>query len=195
MLIAVGIGEIRIGKPDDVLQTLLGSCVGILIYDPQRLIAGLAHVQLPGELPTASENDATCNNPIEVSHSSKLTRLRTKRQLGKYADTAIPELVEQLSRSNASIQSLEAHLFGGADMFSVRRKPSIGQLNIDFVERWLAAYDIPIQSRQVGGTQARRVVFTVASGEMDVQTLTPPPPSIRGQQAGQPDSCTGGSLK
>ncbi|MFH0869540.1 MAG: response regulator [archaeon] len=49
--IIVEMGGIEIGRENDTLLSLgLGSCVGVIIYDPLRRIAGLAHVMLPSSL-------------------------------------------------------------------------------------------------------------------------------------------------
>lgn len=72
--IKVGIGDLNIAKSPDRLITLgLGSCVGIALIDINNKIVGLSHIMLPD-----SKSFSANNNPM------------------KYADTAIPMLIERL---------------------------------------------------------------------------------------------------
>ena len=68
--IKVGMGDLQVATGPVVFRTLLGSCVGLALYDPHRAIGGLAHVVLPNSGGTAALP-------------------------GKYADTALPELLRQ----------------------------------------------------------------------------------------------------
>lgn len=96
----VRMGEIGIGSAGQTLSTLLGSCVGVIVFDPKRAVAGLAHIQLP---------------------ASSLRGSQAEDSLGKYADIAIPELLRQVLPGGGSVPSslrLVTHIAGGADMFA-----------------------------------------------------------------------------
>ena len=83
----VRMGEIAVADVEGVLCTLLGSCVGVILYDRSNSIGGLAHVVLPDS--------------------------RGKSELpGKYVDTAIPELLRQLDEAGTNRRSLRARLAG-----------------------------------------------------------------------------------
>ena len=45
--IRVSMGGLKFAEPPDVLETLLGSCVGIAIWDERSGCGGLAHALLP----------------------------------------------------------------------------------------------------------------------------------------------------
>ena len=50
-------GEFRVSKrPEDVITTILGSCVSACIYDPVRRIGGMNHFLLPGTDPRERQN-------------------------------------------------------------------------------------------------------------------------------------------
>ena len=71
--VTVGIADLNVVKSPDTLVTYaLGSCVGICLYDPDKKIAGLAHIMLP----LSTEAAQGVNN---------------KR---RYADTGIAELIQ-----------------------------------------------------------------------------------------------------
>src|SRR5690242_4011891 len=91
----VGMAEIKVTRsPDDVLIALgLGSCVGVCAYDAQAGVAGLAHVVLPDS----------------ASHPASA---------GKFANTAIPLLLEEMQKLGASLKSVRVALAGGAQLFA-----------------------------------------------------------------------------
>lgn len=98
--IKVGIGDLNIAAPPDRLITLgLGSCVGIAIYDNINKIAGLAHIMLPD-----SSGFTNQSNPL------------------KFADKAIPILIEKLKQNGAQQRYLKSKIAGGASMFSFPEK-------------------------------------------------------------------------
>ena len=85
----VRIAEIVASKAPARLRTVLGSCIGVALYDRRAGIGGLAHVMLP-------------DSRGEV------------KMPGKFADTAIPALVEKLTQAGAG--KLSAKIAGGANM-------------------------------------------------------------------------------
>jgi chemotaxis protein CheD len=134
--IAVRMGEIAVSSnPDDVLLAIgLGSCIGLALVDQRRGVAGLAHVMLP-EAPAG-------RGPV-----------------GKFADLAVPELVEQVTALGASRPMLRAVLVGGAQMFSLGSSAAmdIGVRNDAAVRAALAKERISIVAAEVGGSMGRTI--------------------------------------
>src|SRR5699024_10308243 len=96
--IRVGIADLNIVQaPHSIMTSALGSCVGAVIYDRGKKVAGLAHVLLP---------DSTV---------AKQPHLKPY----KYADTAIPILIDKLVHAGARKMALEAKIAGGAQMFQL----------------------------------------------------------------------------
>jgi chemotaxis protein CheD len=134
--IAVRMGEIAVSSnPDDVLLSIgLGSCIGLALVDQRRGIAGLAHVMLPEAL--AGGGPA-----------------------GKFADLAVPALVEQVVALGTSRPMLSAVLVGGAQMFSLGSSAAmdIGVRNDTAVRAALAKEHISIAAAEVGGSNGRTI--------------------------------------
>jgi len=147
----IRIGEIGFGIDPDCLRTFVGSCVAIVLHDPVNRAAALAHVQLP-----TSTDQPTL-------------------ELGRYADTAVPELVRQLRQRSRLEISLVAHMVGGADMFPVTQARSVGRLNTAAVKALLLSQRIPILTEDCGGNLARRLVFDVRTGKLQIEMIEPPP--------------------
>lgn len=152
-VVKVGISDLNIAKAPDTIRTSgLGSCVGAVIYDQQNKIAGLAHVMLPD------------------SKHTKQRLLNTH----KYADTAIPELVDLLIANGAKKNNLKAKLAGGAQMFSFRSHSDImriGPRNTEAVTEIIRELRIPIIASDVGGNSGRTIEFNPDTGQLKIRTV------------------------
>ncbi len=151
-VIRIGIADLNVGKSPDILVTLgLGSCVGIALYDKVTKIGGLAHIMLPD-----SKQARTGQNPA------------------KFADTAIPMLVEKMERAGASRSRIVAKIAGGAQMFSFSDKNlqlSIGKRNVEAVKKVLASEKIPLVAEDTGGNHGRSVELHTDTGKFIVKTV------------------------
>jgi chemotaxis protein CheD len=141
----VGMGEMHVVQGSGILRTLLGSCIGLILHDTIRCVGGMAHIVLP----TSNGSD----------------------QLGKYADTAFPELVSQIQRAGGISRSLTAKLAGGANMFALTTSNGIGEQNLAMVEQLLKEARIPVLGRHCGGQQGRKVAFDVQTGAVTVEVV------------------------
>lgn len=140
-------GEIRVTQKEGVLRSLLGSCLGVALWDRRLKIGAMAHVVLP------------------VSNGQ--TSLP-----GKYADTAVPEMIrrmEELARGEKL--TLSAKIAGGANMFSSPSNATVGDQNIVAVEAILSRLRIPILGRHLGGEQGRRMLLDVATGNVTIEIV------------------------
>ncbi|HAM79415.1 MAG TPA: chemotaxis protein CheD [Ornithinibacillus sp.] len=153
-IVKVGIADLNIvSAPDCIRTTGLGSCVGVVLYNQPKQIAGMAHIMLP---------------------NSKLAK-QTNLNLYKYADTAIDILVDQLCRKGLRKSSLQAKLAGGAQMFQFSSNNDmmrIGQRNIEAVLQKLAEHHIPVIASDVGGNFGRTIEFDPATANLRIKTIT-----------------------
>lgn len=150
--IKVGIGDFNIAMPPDKLITLgLGSCVGIALIDSVNMLAGLAHIMLP-----ESKNFTSQSNP------------------NKFADIAIPALVERMLKMGANRRNFKAKIAGGASMFSFADKNSImdiGNRNSKAVKIVLKNMGIPIISEDLGGNSGRTMIVEISTGKVYIRTV------------------------
>ena len=147
-LVVVGIADLNIVKaPDRIITYALGSCVGIFLYDPVQKIAGLSHVLLP-------ESNSSSGD----------------KNIMKYADTAIEELVRRMELMGCRRNMLVAKIAGGADMFSFSGL-SIGQRNVETTKRELARLQIKLVAEDTGSNYGRTVECDPETGNMIIKTL------------------------
>jgi chemotaxis protein CheD len=145
-LVNVGVAQLKIGSSPQVLRTILGSCVGICIYDRQKKIGGLAHVLLP---------ELTGDGNPE-----------------KYANTAVPMLIDLLFKQGCRREFMSAKIAGGGAMFKFSQGNTLGQIgdrNVEATQKALREKNIPILSEDVGGCSGRVIDFFLDDGHLKVK--------------------------
>lgn len=148
-LINVGIADYNISSSPDVLRTILGSCVGICLYDSEKAIGGLSHIMLP------TMNDSTMS-------------------VKKYADTAIPTMLGEMEKHGAERGRITAKIIGGAKMFNVPENTMMGEIgnnNTIKVRDVLKGLGIKILSEDTGGNYGRTIDFYLETGVIKVKSM------------------------
>lgn len=149
----VKVAQHAVGGKNDMLVTLgLGSCVAILLQDAGAGVMGMAHALLPE--PALSRDAA---NPY------------------KFATTAVPALVAEMTAMGARRERLEARLVGGAAMFASLMVPgtlNMGERNVRAARAALEEAGIPIRGEEVGRDFGRSVRMKL--GEVLVSSVGRP---------------------
>lgn len=150
--IRVGISDLNVAySPDKLITVGLGSCVGIAIYDKEVGLGGLAHIMLP-----------------DSSQFNKVTNEI------KFADLAIPILVNNMIKKGAKLKNMRAKIAGGASMFNFSDKSiimDIGKRNGIAVKNALKILSIPIVGEDIGGNKGRTLIFETISGLLFIRTV------------------------
>ncbi|RVV98738.1 chemotaxis protein CheD [Mesobaculum littorinae] len=132
-------GEFRVtSDPQDILVTILGSCVATCLFDEQAGIGGLNHFLL-----------ARSSEPDQASL--------------KYGAYSMELLINALLKGGAQKRRLKAKVFGGARM--IKGLSDIGDSNGRFAISFLAHEGIPVVNTSLGGTQARKIRFDATRGK------------------------------
>lgn len=151
-VVRVGIADMNIVKEPMTIRTSgLGSCVGIVLYDEAKKIAGLIHIMLPD------------------SALGKSGRLN----VAKFADTGIYALMERLKEEGVRPMSLKAKIAGGAQMFQFGSSDTIriGPRNVEAVKKELQRLSIPLIAEDVGGSSGRTIEFNPATSLLNIRTV------------------------
>ena len=146
-LVNVGIAQVMLGDNTTTLRTILGSCVGICIYDKVAKKGALAHVLLP--------EDTTKSNNRE-----------------KFAETAVPYMVELLTKEGGKISNMTAKIAGGASMFQFAESFALGNIgdkNVETTLRMLKNFNIPVLEKDVGGNLGRVIDFNISDGSLKIK--------------------------
>jgi chemotaxis protein CheD len=149
--VRVDMADMKVENGSVELLTSVGSCVAICLHDSVHKCGGLAHVMLP--------------HSSDVSHEPLPS---------KYADTAIPALVEGIRKMCGKDLRLSAKIAGGANMFANLGSDGnldIGGKNVRAAREGLSNRKIRLIGEDVGGLHGRRISFNVSSGVMMVKSF------------------------
>ncbi len=151
-VVRVGIADMNISAASTTIRTSgLGSCVGVVLYDELRKIAGMVHVMLPDS---------------SLDRSQKLN-------VAKFADTGIYALMERLKEEGARPMALKAKIAGGAQMFQFGSSDTlrIGPRNIEAVKKELKRLSIPLIAEDTGGKSGRTIEFDPLTTMLSIRTV------------------------
>ena len=143
-----------VAKSPDLLETqALGSCVGIVIYDEEAGIAGMAHAMLPD-----------FDEAREVSKGTP----------SKFVNSAIELLVKELVKLGGKKARFRAKLAGGANMFPdivSTKSMAIGERNIISAHDTLKSRGITITGEETGGHIGRTIVFDTKKNTLLIKAV------------------------
>lgn len=151
-VVRVGIADMNIVKGPMTIRTSgLGSCVGIVLYDERKKIAGLLHIMLP---------DSSLGKSERVNAA-------------KFADTGIYALMELLKAEGVRPMSLKAKIAGGSQMFKFGSSDTIriGPRNVEAVKKELKRLSIPLVAEDTGGSSGRTIEFDPATSLLNIRTV------------------------
>ena len=158
-MIKVGMADLNSCKAPEVLTTLgLGSCVGIVLYDPVTKVSGLAHIMLPDS-----------------------TQIRNNSNVAKFADTGVDKLISDMLLLGAKKQRLVAKIAGGAQMFSfdsANEMMRIGERNVKATKAKLSTLGIPLLAEDTGKNYGRTIEFYSESGDLLIKTIGRDPKTV-----------------
>jgi Chemotaxis protein; stimulates methylation of MCP proteins len=150
--IKVGIADLNVVLDPGAIMTIgLGSCIGIALYDKTTKVAGLAHIMLPDSTQFKSNT-----NPM------------------KFADLAIPMLIEKMEKQGCNKRNIVAKIAGGASMFNFSDKSiisDIGKRNSDAVKKALNYESIRIISEEIGGNKGRTMILKANDGTVILKVV------------------------
>lgn len=151
-IIEIGIAKMAIAKTPIIITTKsLGSCVAIILYDSVAKVGAMAHIMLP---------------------NSKY--IKNKDKSGKFVDTAIPAMINQMIIRGAVRKKIVAKLVGGAKMFKSVNNDSpldLGRKIIDAAKKMLRKNGIRIVAQDIGKDYGRTVEFDTSDGSVMVKML------------------------
>lgn len=144
----VGLAELKVStNPGKLVTVGLGSCVGIILYDPKVRVGALIHAMLPRPI-----------YGMDIENKAK------------YVETAIPLALEEMKKLGAKKRRITARLVGGARMFTLDKEVFIGYKNVEIAEDILKSTGIKITGKETGGAIGRTVEFDVSTGRVLVKT-------------------------
>lgn len=146
VLTNVILGNYRVSDdPNEIITTVLGSCVAVCLYDLSAGVGGMNHFLLP------EGRSGDLEEVVFGLHAMEL-------------------LINSMLKQGAMKSNMKAKLFGGAKM--IGGLSDIGERNVQFAHEFLDDESLPILAESVGGTMGRKIRFAPTTGSV-MQRLVP----------------------
>jgi chemotaxis protein CheD len=145
-------GEYYVSTQDEMISTVLGSCVSACVYDRLRGIGGMNHFMLPE--PLGGERGSWAD---------------TVGRAARYGNDAMEQLINAILKAGGQRANLEVKVFGGGRVLATMT--DIGQRNIAFVRRYLQAERLDVCAEDLGDVHPRHVQFFPNTGKARVRQL------------------------
>jgi len=145
-------GEFYVTAQDEIIVTVLGSCVSACVRDPVFGIGGMNHFMLP----------------LQTGDSGTWDR----KGLGlatRYGNYAMEHLVNEILKNGGMRKNLEIKVFGGGKILA--QMTDIGDKNIQFVLEYINTEGLKLLNHDLGDIYPRKVQYHPKSGKVRVKKL------------------------
>lgn len=149
-------GEYFVAHENLIIMTVLGSCIAACLWDSRARLGGMNHFMLP------------------EGGSAELS--------GRYGSYAMELLINEMQKHGARRETMQAKIFGGAQVMHTFTTMNVGERNTQFVINYLRTEHIPIVSDDVLDICPRKVVFFPVTGKAMVKRLAHTHPDILAQE-------------
>ncbi len=146
-------GEYYVTRSDEVIATVLGSCISVCIRDPYAGIGGMNHFMLP-------ENNNKEQDSWEYNKANRAAR---------YGTDAMEHLINDILKHGGIKSNFEIKVCGGGKIFE--RMSDVGIKNIRFIKNYLDTEGFKPVSVDVGSIYPRKVRYFPADGRMQIKKL------------------------
>jgi chemotaxis protein CheD len=146
-------GEYYVTCIDEMVVTVLGSCVSACVRDSRLGIGGMNHFMLP-------VNKGRSGGSWDQDSLGNSTR---------YGSFAMERLINDILRNGGRRQNLEVKIFGGGRILA--HVTDIGRKNIDFVQHYVQTEGLRLLASDVGDVYPRKVYYLPSTGKAYVKKL------------------------
>jgi chemotaxis protein CheD len=148
--VIIGVGDMAVSNNASVtLSTYaLGSCIGVVAYDPGIKAGGLLHFMLP---------------------DSTISPDKAKTKPAMFADTGMPMMMRALNGLHVDPSRMRLFLAGGACVLQGTDPFKIGERNIEAVKRFVQKYNLRVIGSDVGGIVNRTVHLEISTGKITMK--------------------------
>lgn len=142
-------GEVIVSRHPILVSTILGSCIAVTIFSPEKKIGAICHAMFPSN-PTRGDGNV------------------------QYVDTAIYYVFDKMMEYTRKTD-LIVKLFGGARVLAGggygEDRLAIGEQNISQAKKTLADLGLAIANSDIGGLRGRKLLFSIKTGDVYLRRL------------------------
>lgn len=147
----VGVADMKVSKSqtESLITYALGSCIGLVIYDPVVKVGGILHYMLP---------------------ESSIDKEKAAARPYMFADSGIPRLFKSAYKLGAAKQRMKVYVAGGAEILDQKGFFNIGKRNYMALKKMFFKNKMMIDKQNVGGNTNRTVRIEIATGDVYIKT-------------------------
>lgn len=142
-------GEVALGTAEDELRTVLGSCVAVTLWHPERRIGVMSHVLLPRQQHAPGYGSSSGGD-------------------ARYASGSLQKMLGLLRTKGIPPADCICKIFGGARVFA-GNSHGVGSANVRELRRLLDRAGVHVSNESVEGTGHRLLRFVIATGDVWVR--------------------------
>ncbi len=140
----VMVADMKIGRQKDLLVThALGSCLGLVAWDPEAGVGGLLHAMLP---------------------LSKINPEKAEKNPFMFVDTGVPEMFRRIYEAGGQKSRLQVRAAGCGQPMGNEEMFKIGDRNFTVLRKLLWKNNVMLKSKDVGGNRSRTLHFDLSTG-------------------------------
>jgi chemotaxis protein CheD len=144
-------GEVYVTRSEELIVTVLGSCVAACIRDKVNRIGGMNHFMLP----LTKDERVIPSNAVSTA--------------ARFGNFAMEYLINNIIKNGGERRYLEVKLFGGAKVLN--QMSDVGRKNIDFVLQYVRSEALTVLAKDLGGECPRKLIFNPITGLVRVKKL------------------------
>ncbi len=144
-------GEYYVTRANELVTTVLGSCISACIRDPVNGVGGMNHFMLP------LKNSHSQSNQVDVSAAAR------------YGNVAMEYLINTILKYGGKRANLEFKIFGGGSVLA--QMTDVGERNIKFVKQYLRMEGFKAAAEDTGDVYPRKVIYNPFTGKASIKKL------------------------
>ncbi len=143
-------GEFYVTRDNELISTVLGSCVSACIRDVKLGVGGMNHFMLP--LDKSAKDDS-------VSESAR------------YGNHAMEMLINAILKAGGLKKNLEMKIFGGGKVLSSMSNIDVGEQNIAFIKHYAEIENLNVVTEDLGDIYPRKIIYFPQTGRALMKKL------------------------
>ena len=146
-------GEYYVTQENELIATVLGSCVSACIRDKESGIGGMNHFMLPETNAGKLKKDGDAIVGIAT----------------RYGNYAMEHLINTILSNGGKRKNLEVKVFGGGKIISALT--DVGMKNIDFVLSYIDQEGLKLLSHDLGDIYPRKIIYFPKTGRVGMKKI------------------------
>jgi chemotaxis protein CheD len=146
-------GEYYVTAENELITTVLGSCISACVRDKESGIGGMNHFMLPEttELKMQQGSNAMIGNAT------------------RYGNFAMEHLINTILSNGGKRKNLELKVFGGGKI--IPTLSDVGKSNISFILDYIEQEGLQLLSQDLGDIYPRKVIYFPKTGKVGMKKI------------------------